>query len=77
MQRQIESYNSFYKRKHQSRVLDWDHALGTATLTARFKEGEKELSLSLYQAVVLLLFNDRDEIHFTEILVATGMGKCL
>ncbi|KAK7469322.1 hypothetical protein VKT23_003803 [Stygiomarasmius scandens] len=73
MQRQIESYSSFYKRKHQSRVLDWDHALGTATLTAWFKEGEKELSLSLYQAVVLLLFNDRDEISFTEILVATGM----
>ncbi|THV00861.1 Cullin-domain-containing protein [Dendrothele bispora CBS 962.96] len=73
MQRQIESYASFYKRKHQSRLLDWDHALGTATLTAKFKEGEKELSLSLYQAVILLLFEDKDEIPFTEIAGMTAM----
>ncbi|KAF5335225.1 hypothetical protein D9758_014773 [Tetrapyrgos nigripes] len=73
MHTQLAKYEQFYKSKHGARVLDWDHALGTVTLTARFKEGEKELSLSLYQAVLLLLFNDRDEIPFTEIAEISGM----
>jgi cullin 4 len=75
MQAQLAEYEKFYSHKHKSRVLDWDHALGTATITARFKEGEKELSLSLYQAVILLLFNNRNEIPFTELAVITGMGE--
>ncbi|KAL4069083.1 Cullin family-domain-containing protein [Scleroderma citrinum] len=73
MQSELEAFGAFYKSKHQGRKLDWDHSLGTATLKARFTAGTKELTVSLYQAVVLLLFNDIAEMGYNQILEATRM----
>jgi len=73
MQVELTKYASFYKLKHQGHKLEWDHALGTVELKARFKAGPKDLSVSLYQAVVLLLFNDSTELLFTDILEHTRM----
>ena len=64
---QITSFTAYYKKKHQGRVLSWDHSLGNATLKATFKTEQKELLVSLYQAVILVLFNDADEISFKDI----------
>ncbi len=75
MQDDLTTYLSYYHQKFQGRKLDWDHALGTATLKARFKAGEKELSVSLYQAVILLLFNDGDGISYADIKEHTRLGK--
>ena len=74
MQSDLTSFANYYKNKHSGHVLDWDHALGTATLRARFKGGEKELSVSVYQAIVLLLFNDAEEVAFSEIKTVTRIG---
>ena len=74
MQKELVNYANDYKLRHSGHVLLWDHALGTATLKARFDAGYKELSVSLYQAVVLLLFNDAVEIPFTDIMAQTRMG---
>ncbi|KAG6836528.1 hypothetical protein H0H93_007074 [Arthromyces matolae] len=57
--------------KHSNHKLHWDHALGTATLVGRFKPGNKELSVSLYQALVLLLFNSAEEWRYRDILEQT------
>ncbi|KAI0666200.1 Cullin-domain-containing protein [Trametes maxima] len=73
MQDDLGSYTEYYKKKHQGRKLDWDHALGTATLKARFKGGEKELSVSLYQAVILLLFNEDETIAYADIKAQTRL----
>ncbi|KAH8111451.1 Cullin-domain-containing protein [Phellopilus nigrolimitatus] len=73
MQADLSKYATFYKNKHQGRKLDFDHALGTASLRGRFAAGEKELSVSLHQALVLLLFNDEDEIGFLDIKTQTRM----
>ncbi|OCH94183.1 Cullin-domain-containing protein [Obba rivulosa] len=73
MQEELKRYSDFYKSKHQGRKLDWDHSLGTATLKARFDAGEKELSVSLYQAAVLLLFNEGADIAFPDIKAQTRM----
>ncbi|KAF4584577.1 hypothetical protein EYR40_004576 [Pleurotus pulmonarius] len=67
MQEDLQTFTDYYKKKHQGRVLNWDHALGTATLKGRFDPGSKELSVSLYQAIILLMFNDDDEISFADI----------
>ncbi|PKS13289.1 hypothetical protein jhhlp_000060 [Lomentospora prolificans] len=58
---QIERFDTYYKRKHNGRVLTWKHGLGHCTITARFKRGEKELNVSFLQAVVLLTFNDVED----------------
>ncbi|KAL1952365.1 hypothetical protein VTO73DRAFT_1514 [Trametes versicolor] len=73
MQDDLGAYTTFYKKHHQGRKLDWDHALGTATLRARFKAGEKELSVSLYQGAVLLLFNDEETYAYADIKAQTGL----
>ncbi|PCH33173.1 Cullin-domain-containing protein [Wolfiporia cocos MD-104 SS10] len=73
MQDELSRYATFYKSRHSGHKLDWDHALGTVTLRARFKNGEKELSVSLYQALVLLLFNEGTEMTFTDLKTQTRM----
>jgi cullin-4 len=74
MQANLTAFEAFYKTKHQGRKIEWDHALGTVTLKAQFATQQKELSVSLYQAVVLLLFNDSVEWSFKDILEQTRMG---
>ncbi|KIK46093.1 hypothetical protein CY34DRAFT_800793 [Suillus luteus UH-Slu-Lm8-n1] len=73
MQAELNNYTTFYKVKHQGHKLVWDHALGTATVKARFAAGPKDLTVSLYQAVVLLLFNEETEIGYKHILEETRM----
>lgn len=75
MQDELTAYENYYKGRHSGHTLDWDHALGTATLTGRFKPGNKELSVSLYQAVVLLLFNAETEWRYPDILEQTRIGQ--
>ncbi|GLB36813.1 putative cullin family protein [Lyophyllum shimeji] len=75
MQAELTAYANYYKERHSGHVLDWDHALGTAMLKARFNHNTKELSVSLYQAVVLLLFNDSEEWRYPDILAQTRMDE--
>ena len=75
MQAELSAYANYYKQRHTGHALDWDHALGTVTMMARFASAPKELSLSLYQAVVLLLFNESTEWRFLDILARTRMGQ--
>lgn len=70
----MTGFTEFYKNNHNGRVLNWDHSLGNATVKARFKAGQKELSVSLHQAVVVLLFNDEEKISFKSIKDQTSMG---
>ncbi|KAH9963578.1 Cullin-4B [Russula dissimulans] len=73
MQKELDLFAAFYNEKHQGHKLEWNHALGTVSLRARFAAGRKELSVSLYQAVVLLLFNDMEEIPFSDVKLHTGI----
>ncbi|RPA95944.1 Cullin-domain-containing protein [Choiromyces venosus 120613-1] len=59
MAQYLESYKNVYCEKHSGRKLMWRHALSHCILRARFAQGvNRELVLSVLQAVVLLLFND-------------------
>ena len=71
---ELNKFTDFYMEKYKGRKLDWDHALGHAALRAHFKAGTKELTVSLYQAVVLLLFNETLELPFKDIKSQTSMG---
>ena len=74
MQSELDEYAAFYSEKHQGHKIEWSHALGTVSMRAHFAAGQKELSVSLYQAVVLLLFNDMAEIPFSDVKLCTGIG---
>ncbi|EFW99426.1 phosphotidylinositol kinase [Grosmannia clavigera kw1407] len=58
---QVQLFDGYYKAKHTGRQLTWMHALGHCVVRARFDRGPKELLVSAFQAVVLLLFNGGDE----------------
>lgn len=73
MQADLNNYTTFYKIKHQGHKLVWDYSLGTATVKARFAASPKDLTVSLYQAVVLLLFNEETEIGYKHISEETRM----
>ncbi|NWS96227.1 CUL4A protein, partial [Mionectes macconnelli] len=68
-----EVFKTFYLGKHSGRKLQWQTTLGHAVLKAEFKEGKKELQVSLFQTLVLLMFNEGDEFSFEEIKMATGI----
>ncbi|GAB2296895.1 hypothetical protein Dimus_030996 [Dionaea muscipula] len=64
-------FKEFYLSKYSGRRLMWQNSLGHCVLKAEFAKGKKELAVSLFQAVVLMLFNDADELSFQDIKDAT------
>uniref|UniRef100_A0A4W4FKR1 Cullin family profile domain-containing protein n=1 Tax=Electrophorus electricus TaxID=8005 RepID=A0A4W4FKR1_ELEEL len=68
-----EVFKMFYLGKHSGRKLQWQPTLGHAVLKAEFKEGKKELQVSLFQTLVLLMFNEGEEFTVEEIHTATGI----
>ena len=74
----IDEFDKHYKAKHTGRKLMWKHALAHCQLRATFPRGNKEIVVSSFQAIVLLLFND---LHpgqhrtYAEIQAATSLCK--
>lgn len=73
-----EAFKNYYASKHNSRKLTFSHYHSNAILTANYrkepKEGETlgaprshELQVSLSQCCILLLFNERDELSYSDI----------
>lgn len=77
--RHIERYDRHYKHKHTGRRLMWKPALAHSVVKAHFKKGAKELLVSAFQAIVLVLFNDIDSdspdqaLSYQTIQKATGL----
>ncbi|RBR09821.1 uncharacterized protein FIESC28_09700 [Fusarium coffeatum] len=72
---QIERFDKYYKNKHTGRVLTWKHSLAHCSIKATFAKGTKELLVSAYQAVVLMMFNSvLDDGFLVYEQIATGTG---
>ena len=56
-----ETFAKFYGNMHPNRKLSWEPTLGHCLLEGCFPKGVKDLTVSIYQALVLLAFNDIDE----------------
>ncbi|KAJ5218748.1 uncharacterized protein N7498_000847 [Penicillium cinerascens] len=75
----ISDFENFYHKKHTGRKLQWKHQLAHCQLRARFpKEAvPKDLVVSSFQAIVLLLFNDVAEgesLSYADLQKATGLS---
>lgn len=51
------AFEGYYHTRFQGRKITWQPSLGMCMLKSRFAAGSKELSVSFFQALVLLLFN--------------------
>ncbi len=61
--------------KHSGRRLTFQNSLASCVLRAHFPKGKKELALSGFQGVVLLLFNEADVLSFTQIQELTKLDE--
>jgi cullin-4 len=80
VKKSIDDFELHYKSKHSGRKLDWKHALAHCQMRATFGKVTKELVVSSFQAVVLLLFNtvpDGEHLTYSHILTETGLRKSI
>jgi cullin-4 len=76
IQNAISRFEAHYKVKHSGRKLEFKHALAHCQMKAKFPKGSKELVVSSFQAIVLLLFNGRkddEHIDYEYLKQATGL----
>uniref|UniRef100_A0A8C1S598 Cullin-4B n=1 Tax=Cyprinus carpio TaxID=7962 RepID=A0A8C1S598_CYPCA len=81
MVRLQEIFKTFYLGKHSGRKLQWQSTLGHCVLKAEFKEEFAifiyiyimYLQVSLFQTLVLLMFNEGEEFSLEDIKLATGI----
>lgn len=76
---QITSFDKYYQSKHTGRRLTWMHSLAHCVVRAQFNRGPKELLVSAFQAVVLVLFNEAEEkndgvLSYDQITTSTGLS---
>ncbi|EST08365.1 Cullin, N-terminal [Kalmanozyma brasiliensis GHG001] len=73
-----ERFEAFYQKRNSGRRLHWQHSLGTLSITTQFdKAGVKELQVSTFQAIVLLLFNSLsagEKLSYVDIRTQTGLN---
>lgn len=75
---EIDAFERYYSLKHSGRRLTWKHALAHCQMKAIFPRGNKEVVVSSFQAVVLLIFNGRrldEQISYETLLAETGLRK--
>jgi hypothetical protein len=74
----MSKFEEHYKSKHSGRKLTFKNALAHCQLKAKFAKGSKEIVVSGFQAVVLLLFNDvptpTTALSYTDIKAATALS---
>lgn len=78
VKRAIDEFEKVYHQKHTGRKLQWKHALAHCQLKADFPKGKKELVVSSFQAIVLLIFNGAatdEHVTYERIKAESGLSK--
>lgn len=78
IQKAITAFQSYYKVKHSGRKLTWKHSLSHCQLKARFSKGTKEIVVSAFQAIVLLLLDEKppgEKTPYAEIQAASNLSE--
>ena len=74
----MNDFEIHYKSKHSGRKLTWKNALAHCQLKSKFPKGNKEIVVSGFQAIVLLLFNDTASpdtpLSYAQVKDATGLS---
>eukprot|EP00955_Chlamydomonas_euryale_P100747 365303-Chlamydomonas_euryale.AAC.34 len=71
----VEMFKRFYEQENKHRRLAWFFSLGMCHLKANFDTRAMELILGTQQATCLLLFNDADELTFSDIVQRLNLAE--
>ena len=69
----VTTFKEFYDKKLQHRKLTWIYGLGQVTMKGNFASKPIELNINLFQAAILLLFNEQETLKYTEIRERLGL----
>jgi cullin 3 len=68
------TFQAFYNSKHTGRKLTFINSLGTADLICAFPSCKREINVSTFAMVLLLIFNERSSYSYEELAAETGIG---
>lgn len=72
----LTDYQDFYRLQHGNRNVRWHHGLAAAVVSAEFREDScKELVTTMYQTVILLLFNKCETWTVSEMVDCTKIPE--
>eukprot|EP00253_Pinus_taeda_P013230 PITA_13230 len=64
----VQVFKAYYSTQNERRKLTWIYSLGTYNIRGNFdNQMEIEMTVSTYQAMILLLFNDHEKLSRAEI----------
>lgn len=72
-----ERFMSFYLNKHNARRISWQFSLGYVDIKMSLAQGRvrHDLNVSLYQAIVLYMFNERESVRYGDIAAALNIPE--
>jgi cullin-4 len=68
-------FEEFYTSKYNGRRITWAMSLGHCQVHYTHPKGSKDLIVSLYQTIALLLFNSHESLTTLQIQQMTGLEK--
>lgn len=75
MRQCIQAFELFYSSKHSGRKLRWVYNMGSVEMTTMCFPRKHILVVSAYQCLALMLFNQRREVRFRDVVDATRINK--
>lgn len=69
------AFRNYYKDTHKHRVLTWKKNLGDGIMIARFPLSKHELIVTTYQMIILMVFNELNEITFEDLAKETEIPE--
>jgi len=73
VQEHVSHFEKYYDNKYQGRRITWQFSLCNCTLKANFPKKKIDLSVNLFQALVLLSFNESEALTLPQVMTLTGI----
>ena len=67
MSQWVDVFNKYYTNKNKMKHLSWSYMHGTCHVKSIFNAKEYNLILTTYQTSIIVLFNEAEELSFTQI----------
>ncbi|KAI0159133.1 Cullin [Pestalotiopsis sp. NC0098] len=78
VQADLDSFGQFYKQKHEGRKLTWLWQLCKGEVRTGYCKSSKTpftFQVSVYQMAILLMFNEKDEHSYEDIVTMTALSN--
>ena len=70
----VEAFKKFYSTCTKQRKLTWLYSMGTCNVVCKFDAGPKEMLVTPYYAILLLLFNNSQKVSYLDIKSQLNLG---